>query len=181
MAKIGETLPLIILILFISVPLIEIGLFIQVGSLIGLWPTLATVVLTAVLGTWLLRQQSFAVINQARETTARNELPVEPIIHGVFLLAAGLLMLTPGFFTDAIGFLLLIPRLRLAIAYGIWNRIKDNVHVVQPGMHPSQGDPAPRPDRPGAGPVIDGEVIEDELDAGSSADNPHDDSPWRTP
>jgi UPF0716 protein FxsA len=175
-----KIVPLFILILFISVPLIEIGLFIQVGSLIGLWPTLATVVLTAIIGTWLLRQQGFAVIAQARETTARNELPVEPIIHGVFLLVAGLLMLTPGFFTDAIGFLLLVPRIRLGIAYAIWDKIKDNVHVVQPGMRPHPGSPVDRSTGPGVGPIIDGEAIESETKSKPDAGPPRDDSPWRS-
>ena len=122
----------LLFLIFIAVPIIEIALFIQVGSMIGLWPTLATVVLTAVIGTWLLRRQGFAVLNQARDNAAQNKLPVEPVIHGVFLLIAGLLMLTPGFFTDVIGFLLLIPPLRLAIAYGIWARIKDHVEFITP-------------------------------------------------
>ena len=163
------------LITFIAVPVIEIALFIQVGSLIGLLPTLATVVLTAVIGTWLLRQQGFAVLADARKTMERSEIPLEPVIHGIFLLIAGLLLLTPGFFTDAIGFACLIPKLRLAVAYGIWDKIKDHVHVVGPGgmSHPGQ---EPR-SRSGAGPVIDGEVVnEPPPDAGNAPPNPN--SPW---
>ena len=163
------------LITFIAVPVIEIALFIQVGSLIGLLPTLATVVLTAVIGTWLLRQQGFAVLADARKTMERSEIPLEPVIHGFFLLIAGLLLLTPGFFTDAIGFACLIPKLRLAVAYGIWDKIKDHVHVVGPGgmSHPGQGQRSPT----GAGPVIDGEVVNERPpDPGNAPPDPN--SPW---
>ncbi len=163
------------LFIFIAVPIIEIALFIQVGSLIGLLPTLATVVLTAVAGTWLLRQQGFAVLAEARRNMESSEVPVEPVIHGIFLLIAGLLLLTPGFFTDAIGFACMIPRLRLAVAYGIWDKIKDHVHVVGPGGMPHPGTGS-RP-QGGEGPVIDGEVIrESPPDPGNAPPDPS--SPW---
>ncbi|MGI9481319.1 MAG: FxsA family protein [Hyphomicrobiales bacterium] len=170
---------MILFFIFIAVPLIEIALFIQIGSLIGLWPTLATVVATAVIGTWLLRHQGFAVISQAQESAARNELPVQPIIHGVFLLAAGLLMLTPGFFTDVIGFALLIPPVRLAIAHSIWSRIKDNVHVVTPGMGPSHQAPSGSDRHPDKGPIIDGEVVSEDTDNDRPNEQGSIDSPWR--
>ncbi len=163
------------LLIFILVPIIEIWLFIQVDSLIGLWPTLASVVLTAVIGTWLLRQQGFAVLMQARSSLEQQKFPLEQVIHGVFLLVAGLLLLTPGFFTDAIGFACLVPPLRLALAYGVWSKIKDHVHVVHPGM---QQEPRARggPSRDG-GPVIDGEIIEDETpDEPPRPPDPN--SPW---
>ena len=116
------------LITFIAVPVIEIALFIQVGSLIGLLPTLATVVLTAVIGTWLLRQQGFAILADARKTMERSEIPLEPVIHGIFLLIAGLLLLTPGFFTDAIGFACLVPIARRPIAGWLIRRAMHHQH-----------------------------------------------------
>ena len=158
------------------VPIIEIWLFIQVDSIIGLWPTLASVVLTAVIGTWLLRQQGFAVLMQGRAALEKSQFPLEQVIHGVFLLVAGLLLLTPGFFTDAIGFLCLVPPLRLAIAYGIWSKLKDHVHVVHPGMAQSQ-HPHGR-QRPEGGPVIDGEIIDEEpANEPERPSNPN--SPWK--
>lgn len=162
--------------IFILVPIIEIWLFIQVDSIIGLWPTLASVVLTAVIGTWLLRLQGFAVLMQARGALEKSQFPLEQVIHGVFLLIAGLLLLTPGFFTDAIGFACLVPPLRLAMAYGIWSKLKDHVHVVHPGM--GRG-PGPRGAQPGpGGPVIDGEIIEpDPDDEPPRPPNPN--SPWK--
>ncbi len=164
------------LLIFILVPIIEIWLFIQVDSIIGLWPTLASVVLTAVIGTWLLRQQGFAVLMQGRAALEKSQFPLEQVIHGVFLLIAGLLLLTPGFFTDAIGFLCLVPPLRLAMAYGIWSKLKDDVHVVHPGM--AQGPSGQGHQRPGAGPVIDGEIIENDLE-NEPERPPNPNSPWK--
>ncbi len=115
---------LILFALFVGVPVAEIGLFIQVGGLIGLWPTLITVVLTALLGTALLRAQGFGVMARAQEAMNRGEVPVDQAIHGVFLLVAGLLLLTPGFLTDAIGFALFVPPIRLALGRKIWQAVQ---------------------------------------------------------
>ncbi len=167
--------------IFILVPIIEIWLFIQVDSIIGLWPTLASVVLTAVIGTWLLRQQGFAVLMQGRAALEKSQFPLEQVIHGVFLLIAGLLLLTPGFFTDAIGFICLVPPLRLAIAYGVWSKLKDHVHVVHPGMaqNPHGHDPrGPGQRRGDGGPVIDGEIIERDIDDEPERP-PNPNSPWK--
>ncbi|MGB0920333.1 MAG: FxsA family protein [Alphaproteobacteria bacterium] len=112
--------------LFIGVPVAEIGLFIEVGGWIGLWPTLVTVILTALIGTALLRAQGFSVMTRAQEALNRGEVPVDEGVHGVFLLVAGLLLLTPGFLTDAIGFALFIPPLRLAIGRKIWQAIQNS-------------------------------------------------------
>ena len=98
-----------LLLAFIAVPLIEIALFIQVGGMIGLWPTLAIVILTALLGTWLLRMQGAAALTDLRRSFSEVEDPSEPLAHGAMILFAGALLLTPGFFTDAVGFALLTP------------------------------------------------------------------------
>lgn len=100
---------------FLLVPIIEIALFIQVGGLIGLWPTLAIVVLTAVLGTVLVRTQGRMALGQLQKSFAELDDPTEPLAHGAMILLSGALLLTPGFFTDAIGFALLIPAVRLAV------------------------------------------------------------------
>ena len=92
-----------LLIAFIAVPLIEIALFIQVGGAIGLWPTLALVVLTALLGTWLLRLQGTMALAELRRSFSEVEDPSEPLAHGAMILFAGALLLTPGFFTDVVG------------------------------------------------------------------------------
>ena len=93
-----------LLLAFIAVPLIEIGLFIQVGGTIGLWPTLLVVLLTAVAGTWLVRSQGTQTLQNLQGSLKNMKDPTEPLAHGAMILLAGALLLTPGFFTDAIRF-----------------------------------------------------------------------------
>ena len=97
---------------FIGVPLLEIAVFIQVGGLIGLWPTLGLVILTAFVGTWQLRLQGIATLARARSQLDRGVVPAHELFDGLCLLVAGGLLLTPGFVTDAFGALLFIPGLR---------------------------------------------------------------------
>ena len=108
-----------LLVAFIAVPLIEIGLFIQVGGLIGLWPTLAIVLLTAIAGSWLVRMQGALALAELRGSLNELRDPTEPIAHGALILLAGALLLTPGFFTDTMGILLLIPPVRSAVLRAI--------------------------------------------------------------
>lgn len=100
---------------FLAVPLIEIALFVQVGGAIGLFPTLAIVIITAILGTYLVRAQGFAALSGLRQSFSQLSDPTEHLAHGAMILFAGALLLTPGFFTDAVGFALLTPPFRLAI------------------------------------------------------------------
>ncbi len=102
----------LLLILFLTVPLLEIYLLIQVGSVIGALPTVFLVVFTAVVGAFLLRMQGFATMRRVQATLARGELPAIEMLEGLVLLISGALLLTPGFFTDIVGFLCLIPPLR---------------------------------------------------------------------
>lgn len=111
---------LILLIVFISVPLIEIALFIKVGGLIGLWPTLGIVLATAIVGTWLLRVQGRAVLMRAQDSLSRQQFPAREVFDGLCLLFAGALLLTPGFFTDAVGFLLFFPPFRSLLRTLAW-------------------------------------------------------------
>ncbi len=107
-------MPVILLLMFIGVPILEIAVFIQAGEVIGLWPTLATVVVTAIIGTALLRAQGLATLARARQSLDQGKMPVEEIYVGLCLLVAGLLLLTPGFVTDSVGFLLFLPPFRRA-------------------------------------------------------------------
>ena len=111
--------------LFLIIPLIEIGLFIQVGGAIGLWWTLGIVVLTAILGAFLVRTQGLAVLSQLQ--TRMNELqdPTETLVHGAMILFSGALLLTPGFFTDAVGFSFMVP----AVRSFVFRKLKDRVHI----------------------------------------------------
>jgi len=116
--------------LFIGVPIIEIALFIQVGGWLGLWPTLGIVVLTAIAGTMMVRSQGArALANLQRSFNDLND-PTEPLAHGAMILFSGALLLTPGFFTDALGFALLIPAFRKFVMREIGKRIQVNSVVA---------------------------------------------------
>ena len=101
---------------FLLVPLLEIYLLIEIGSLIGAVWTVTAVVGTAALGAGLVRRQGLAALARFRSATQVGELPAVTIIEGLALLVAGALLLTPGFFTDLVGFLLLTPPLRQFLA-----------------------------------------------------------------
>ena len=113
-----------LLALFVIVPIVEIALFIQVGGFIGLWPTLAIVIVTAMAGTYLVRRQGLAELARIQNSLNTLDNPTRPLAHGAMILASGLLLLTPGFFTDAVGFALLIPQVRDKVMQAVRSRIK---------------------------------------------------------
>jgi UPF0716 protein FxsA len=105
--------------IFVGLPIIEIALFIKVGGAIGLVPSLAIVILSAVAGTALIRLQGLRALDKLRTNVQEGGDPVGPIAHGALVLVAGVLLLLPGFFTDALGLLLLVPAVRaLVIRWG---------------------------------------------------------------
>ncbi|KJY86422.1 exclusion suppressor FxsA [Vibrio neptunius] len=106
----------ILLLMFIFVPIIEIGLFISVGGYIGLWPTIALVLITAFVGASLVRSQGLQTLMSVQNRLQQGELPAQQIVEGVMLAVSGVLLLTPGFMTDALGMLVLLPAPRAAMA-----------------------------------------------------------------
>lgn len=143
---------------FLAVPLIEIGLFIQVGGAIGLWPTLAIVVLTAILGTWLVRTQGLMAIGNLQQSFSNLQDPTEHLAHGAMILISGALLLTPGFFTDAIGFALLMPPVRV----GVINYMRKRISVQSFTMGGQSEEQHTRRPHPGFGQsdVVEGEFHE---------------------
>ena len=117
--------------LLFAVPVAEIAVFILVGGQIGVLWTLALILLTAILGSILLRVQGFQVINRLRAETDAGRIPSKELGHGAMILVAGVLLLTPGFVTDTLGFLLFVPSFRS----GIWRFLASRVTVVQTGSH----------------------------------------------
>lgn len=105
----------IVFAVFLIIPLIEIMLFIVLGQAIGLWPTLAGVVVTALIGSYLVRRQGLAVLAEVGQMTRAGLLPGKQIADGVMIAIAGALLLTPGYFTDLCGFLLLVPAVRTMV------------------------------------------------------------------
>lgn len=142
---------LLLFLAFVGVPLIEIFLFIEVGGLIGAASTIAIVVLTALAGSVLLRRQGISTLNHAKQDLEAGQVPVEQVIHGIFLVFAGALLLTPGFMTDLVGLLLFVPPFRLALGQALLKRMmaSGSIHVNVSGFHQHRSDG-----------VIDGEAVE---------------------
>lgn len=149
-------------ILFVTIPIIEIALFIQVGGWLGLWPTLGIVILTAILGTYLVRAQGLQAMTNIKSNLEGLQDPTESLAHGAMILASGLLLLTPGFFTDAVGFALLAPPVRLALFK--WGRSKVKVK--------SFVNTGPEPHRPAREDVIDGEFTDLDDDVAQGTHKP---------
>ena len=98
--------------LFLAVPLIEIGLFVTVGGWLTLWPTLAIVLGTGVLGVFVMRLQGLRAIFDVQDAVRSMKNPLSPMANSAMIMAAGVLLILPGFFTDTLGLLLLIPFVR---------------------------------------------------------------------
>lgn len=119
----------LLFILFITVPLLELYVLIQVGGMIGILPTIALCILTAALGAGLMRLQGLQTLASVRQKLDQGEVPALELVAGAILLFSGMLLLTPGFLTDCLGFLCLVPRFRLYFAAVILN------HLMQHGTH----------------------------------------------
>lgn len=102
----------ILLLFFLTVPIIEMVLLLKIGAIIGVVPTVILVVTSAMFGATLLRNQGLSTFKRLRDTLSRQEIPTREIIEGPLLLLGGALLLTPGFITDVMGFYLLIPSTR---------------------------------------------------------------------
>ena len=156
--------------LLLVVPLAEIAAFVVVGGQIGVWATLGMVLLTAVIGSLLLRWQGIELFNRINAEMRANRIPGRDLVHGVMILIAGVLLLTPGFVTDSLGFLLFVP----AVRDFLWRSVKDRVVVrtMPAGFGPAPRDPGRHPGG-GVGPdgVVDLDEDEFRRDAGPS-------SPW---
>jgi UPF0716 protein FxsA len=144
-------------------PIIEIGVLIKVGGWLGLWPTLALIILTAIAGTWMLRQQGFAVLSRAQSQLERGAIPLAEVFEGLCLVVAGVLLLTPGFVTDLMGGALLLPPVRALLYRVLGHHLRASVSVGQTGFNrgPSGNGPGGHgpggPRRDGKGPVVEGD------------------------
>jgi UPF0716 protein FxsA len=156
----------VLLALLIVVPLVELYILIQVGSVIGALPTIAMVIGISIFGAWMLKRQGMSALLKADAAMKSGKMPVEAVLDSVALIAAGALLMTPGLLTDALGVLLLIPPVRRRIARALLYRLmKNGMFKVQTfstrssGAR-SSGGPQSKPGggRSGKdGPVIDGE------------------------
>jgi len=144
------------LIAFITIPLVEMIILIEVGGLIGAIPTVALVVLTATIGLWLLKLEGIATLARVQEKLNQGQIPETELLEGIMLLVGGALLLTPGFITDAMGFTCLLPGLRRPIARWI---IRQGVLKAM-----NVSGRSFRTDRPSqtGGTTIDGDFIEED-------------------
>ena len=124
----------ILFIIFLTIPVLEIYLLISVGSAIGAWYTILLVFGTAVLGAYLLRKQGLSTFARAQTSLSNHEMPAMEMMEGLILLLTGALLLTPGFFTDAVGFLCLIPMVRQFLV----KKLISKFTVIQAGSTYSQ-------------------------------------------
>lgn len=125
----------ILFLLFLLIPVAEIWLLIEIGGVIGIGWTLVTIVTTALAGAWLVRSQGLAILGRIQREMAAGRVPTGDMLEGLMLLVAGAVLLTPGFFTDAIGFALLIPPLRTLLSRRIMTQAAVRVHTQQTAKH----------------------------------------------
>ena len=173
---------LILLAVFIGLPLLEIAVFIQVGGILGVWPTIAATVATALAGSLLLRAQGLATLMRARAQMDQGQLPAREMFEGICLVLAGALLLVPGFVTDALGLLLFVPPFREVLRRFIGHRMaqragqsRTRVFVDGQEINPNSWDGKPadsRKGRPGGDGVIEGEF--EEVDRPTSPGEPGD-------
>lgn len=109
----------ILFLLLLTVPLLELYLILRVGSVIGVGATLLVIILTAMAGAFLVRQAGLHTLREAQASADRGELPAKQLLEGLAILVAAVLLLTPGFATDTVGFLLLVPAVRAKIAHSL--------------------------------------------------------------
>lgn len=100
---------------FLIVPFAELFVLIKVGQVVGALPTIAVLVGVSIAGAWLVKREGLGVVNRARAQVQAGRVPASELVDGVLILFAGALLLTPGFLTDLVGFVLLVPPVRAAL------------------------------------------------------------------
>jgi UPF0716 protein FxsA len=159
----------LLVVLFLVVPIVEIYVIIQVGQIIGGWPTLGLLVAESLFGAWVVRREGRQAWRALRQALGSGRVPDRELADGALLLIGGTLLLTPGFLTDLVGFFLVIPFTRpvarRALVRWIGRRARVTVGGAFPGAAPAAGGPGggfrrgaggPEP----AGPVVPGEVVD---------------------
>jgi len=157
--------------LFVIVPLLELALLIQMGQLVGFWPTIALVVFTGVTGAWLTRSEGLRTMLRARHDLAKGRVPGQAIMDGMAVLAGGALLLTPGILTDLLGFSLLIPGTRHAIQKRILARLERRIREGAIQVRVSGGEiwtrpPGPMSSDPGSGDPVPSDPMSGSRQAG---------------
>ena len=121
--------------LFFVIPLVEIYFLVQVGEEIGAGMTVLLVIITAIIGVTMLRQQGLRTLLKANQAMQAGQMPAQELFDGFILAAVGILLVTPGFFTDAVGFVLLVPTVRKALLRGVLSKLVMQVNNGHASAH----------------------------------------------
>jgi UPF0716 protein FxsA len=121
----------VLVLLFVVVPLVELAVIVQVASAIGVWNALGLLFLVSLIGAWIVRWQGMAIWQRAQLQITAGRVPTKEIADGFLILCAGGLMLVPGFVTDAIGLLLLLPPVRAGVRALLTHRWAGQVNVIR--------------------------------------------------
>lgn len=156
----------------LALPFIEIAGFIIVGSHVGVLATIGLLILSAILGFFLLRIQGFSLLQRIRSETAAGRVPDREVVHGAMLVMAAILLIVPGFFTSAIGLLLFMPPVRDFV----WNRFLRGKMVVA-GAYTNSGSYSNNNSYSGNSSYSDDNIID--LDPEDFSSKPDPNSPWR--
>ncbi len=146
----------LLLVAFIVVPIVEIYVIIQVGQVIGPWWTILLLIADSILGSWLIKREGGRAWQALRGALDSGRMPAKELADGALILIGGTLMLTPGFVTDALGILLILPMTRPLFRRLLTGVVTRRLVVLGTTGGPTR--PAARPD----GPVIQGEVLDDD-------------------
>ncbi|MCP9947775.1 FxsA family protein [Actinomadura madurae] len=177
-------LPLLIVLAFLLVPVLEIFVLIQVGEVIGAWPTVGLLVAETVLGVWIVRREGRRAWRALQETVQRGVLPDRELADAALVMAGGMLLLFPGFVTDVLGFAFVLPFTRPLVRRALSAFAARRMRAAEeraatmfpPGVFPPGGGGYDAFGRPGPervetppGPVVRGEVIDEDDDTTSRA------------
>jgi UPF0716 protein FxsA len=145
----------VLFVAFVVVPLVEIFVLIQVGQVIGPWWTIALLIADSILGSWLIRREGRRAWQALTTALSSGRMPAKELADGALILVGGTLMLTPGFATDALGLLLILPLTR-PVARGLLTRVVTRRLLSETAGGPNVRHPGPGPE----GPVVRGDVVD---------------------
>ena len=120
----------VLLLFLVALPFIELATLIRVGEAIGLWATLGLVLLAAIAGAQLMRRAGYATLERIQDSLARKESPVPDVLHGLTLMMAGALLFVPGFVTDVIAIVLLLPSVGTVAGRALWKALLGSSRVT---------------------------------------------------
>ena len=119
-----------LLLAFLLVPLLELYVFVEVADAIGFLPTVAWIIVVSVVGAWIVKREGMSALRRANQQVANGQVPTNELVNGVLILFGGALLLTPGFFTDVLGLLLVLPPTRALLRSTVKRRFVASGPIV---------------------------------------------------